>query len=501
MLAAAEQIPVDLKLIPAGEKNTIELTITGDVLGTVQEDSDTAPVSGNMLATLGLSIDPENYDVLSVDTIEFTGGRIAIGDTSFGLDWFLIGGLDIVVTGLGGTLDTPNPPGLVAAGSFNAADHQVILDTGQFEATGSGLIGGFMPANPYAVDLSQEPTTVTTEATGSIVVSAPTIAGGQITYDVTLTLPLTMDEVVFEQPDQASMRISGTTTLEARGQIVLVADHGKAAVPAFTGLEEADVGATSFARGAGDQEIEWAAETLQVTTSAAVEGTFKDPANPRNLHQFHLNNASMVARTERIDVRASSDVQVSIDLRTWDTSTGFEAEDGITLSVLVSRDGILFEEKPWTELRGAEATALNKGRDGSFSTLRTPEGFIPEDADCIRLVISASTNSNNEHLFWDNIRVGPPVPFRRGDCDASGEVDLADAVRALFWLFSSGVTPPCLDACDSSDDGKVNITDALFTLGWLFRGGPIPPAPGPFSCGFDGTPAASASCESYPGCP
>jgi hypothetical protein len=358
-----------------------------------------------------------------------------------------------------------------------------------------------MPENPYAIDLSQAPPTVSTEATGSIVVSAPTVAGGQITYDVTLTLPLAMDEVVLEEPDQATMRITGTTTLESRGKIVLVADHGKTTVPAFTGLEEADAGATSFARGAGDEEIEWAAETLQVTTSAAVDESFKDPANPRNLHQFHLNNASMVAVTERIDVRGASNVQVSIDLRTWDTSTGFEADDGVALSVLVSRDGILFEEKPWTELRGAAATALNKGRDGAFTTLRTPEGFIPEDAGCARLVISANTNSNNEHILWDNIRVGPPVPFRRGDCDSSATVDLADALRSIFWLFTSGTTPPCLDACDSNDDGKVNITDAIFTLGWLFRGGPVPPAPGPFSCGLDGSPSASASCESYPGCP
>ena len=225
-----------------------------------------------------------------------------------------------------------------------------------------------------------------------------------------------------------------------------------------------------------------------------------DPANPRNLHQFHLNYASMVLTTERIDTRGSEGPQVSIDLRTWDTSTGFEADDGVRLDVLVSRDGIFFEEKPWIELRGAAATALNKGRDGAFTTYRTAEGFIPEGTACVRLVMSANNNSNNEHLFWDNIRVSRPVLFRRGDCDSSGDVDITDAVRTLLWLFAGAETPLCLDACDSSDDGKVNVSDAISTLNWLFSTGQVPPAPGPGGCGLDGTPSESASCESYAPC-
>lgn len=358
-----------------------------------------------------------------------------------------------------------------------------------------------MPANPYTVDMAAEPVTVTTDATGTISVSVPQIGAGRVSYDVTLTLPLTMDQIVFEEPDTASMSIRGSTVIKSSGRIVLVSDYGKAVVPASTGLEEAAPGATSFHRGPGDQELEWDAQLLQVTAFAAVADTFKDPANPRNLQQFHLNNASIIVTTERIDVRGASDVRASVDLRIWDTSTGFEADDGLTLKVLVSRDGILFEEQTWIDIRGTATVPLSKGQNGAFTTYTTEPGFIPDDAASIRIVLEANTNSNNEHLFWDNLRGGPPVPFRRGDCDVSGSTDIADALKTLFWLFTDTPTPTCLDSCDSSDDGKVDVTDAIYTLSWLFRRGAAPRAPGPDSCGLDSTPSSSASCEAYAACP
>lgn len=502
--AATELLPVDLRLVPpGGGKNAIDLTIEGDVLGTKKTSSDSADVSGNMLATLGIAIDPATYEVVRVETIEFTGGRIAISDTSFSLNWGLIvGRVDIDATGVGGTLRTPNPPGLVADGLFNAAEHEVVLDAGVFSARGTGLIGGFMPENPYVIDLAANPLAATTDAIGSIAVSSPDVAPGTVSYDVTLTLPVFLDQIVLEEPGQASVRVVGTATLESRGRIVLAADYGKVAAPASTGLEEASVGATSFRRGAGNREIEWSAEVIQVTTYAAVDGSFQDPADPQNRKQFHLNNASAVIRTERIDTRGVANLQISIDLRTWDTSTGFEAEDGVTLSVRRSRDGILFEDLAWTEVRGAAATALSKGRDGAFTTYRTPSGFFPEGTASVIVAIAASTNSASEHLFWDNLRVSSPVRFRRGDCDGTGSVDVADALKTLLWLFVQGsARPPCLDACDANDDGSVSLADPLYALRWIFRGGPVPPAPGPAACGLDPTPADAVGCDAYPGCP
>jgi hypothetical protein len=89
------------------------------------------------------------------------------------------------------------------------------------------------------------------------------------------------------------------------------------------------------------------------------------------------------------------------------------------------------------------------------------------------------------------------LPFRRGDSNGDGVVDISDAVFDLMWLFFGGRAPGCLDAADANVDRGHDLTDAVFTLDFLFQGGPAPPAPGPSDCGV---PPEPLGCESYPAC-
>ncbi len=91
------------------------------------------------------------------------------------------------------------------------------------------------------------------------------------------------------------------------------------------------------------------------------------------------------------------------------------------------------------------------------------------------------------------------MPFRRGDANADGTVDLSDGIGILLWVFASGDTPSCLEAADANDSGRVDVADAVFVLRWLFAGGPPPPAPGPLTCGPDTT-GGSLGCSSYTSC-
>jgi hypothetical protein len=82
----------------------------------------------------------------------------------------------------------------------------------------------------------------------------------------------------------------------------------------------------------------------------------------------------------------------------------------------------------------------------------------------------------------------PAVPlerFRRGDSNASGDLNISDGVFTLNYLFLGGSTPTCLDAADADDSGTIDISDGVRVLNFLFLGGPEPPAPGPASCGVD----------------
>ncbi|MGE3166190.1 MAG: FG-GAP-like repeat-containing protein [Planctomycetota bacterium] len=87
-------------------------------------------------------------------------------------------------------------------------------------------------------------------------------------------------------------------------------------------------------------------------------------------------------------------------------------------------------------------------------------------------------------------------PLRRGDANADGTVDVADAPILLGFLFGSGVLL-CLDGADVDDDSSVAITDVIFLLSYLFvSGSAAPPAPGPMNCGPDPTLDSLAVCIS-----
>jgi hypothetical protein len=90
--------------------------------------------------------------------------------------------------------------------------------------------------------------------------------------------------------------------------------------------------------------------------------------------------------------------------------------------------------------------------------------------------------------------------FRRGDTNASGEIDISDASAIFSHLFLGGEAPSCLDAADSNADGNVDISDGVNTLTHLFLGGREIPPPGPFACGPRAEEQPPLGCDSYESC-
>jgi len=84
--------------------------------------------------------------------------------------------------------------------------------------------------------------------------------------------------------------------------------------------------------------------------------------------------------------------------------------------------------------------------------------------------------------------------FVRGDATGDFQVDLADAIRTLFFLFAGGQIA-CLDAADVLNDGAVNLSDAMATLNYLFRGGAPPSAPFPGVGPDPAAPVDGLGCE------
>ncbi len=97
------------------------------------------------------------------------------------------------------------------------------------------------------------------------------------------------------------------------------------------------------------------------------------------------------------------------------------------------------------------------------------------------------------------------MPFVRGRINADRELDLADVIALLSFLFGAPENNPwkqrvaqCMDAADANDDGAVDLADAIHLLAFLFAHGA--PAPASFdACSRDPTPDR-LRCASFEGC-
>ncbi|MGE4633303.1 MAG: hypothetical protein AAEJ47_09720, partial [Planctomycetota bacterium] len=87
--------------------------------------------------------------------------------------------------------------------------------------------------------------------------------------------------------------------------------------------------------------------------------------------------------------------------------------------------------------------------------------------------------------------------FIRGDINDDSQVNIADAVAGLTYLFSNGPAT-CIDAVDTNDDGSANVADGVYLLAFLFSAGPTPPAPFQ-NCGSDPT-GDSLDCDTFDNC-
>jgi len=66
------------------------------------------------------------------------------------------------------------------------------------------------------------------------------------------------------------------------------------------------------------------------------------------------------------------------------------------------------------------------------------------------------------------------VGYVTGDANADGQMDIADVVYLINYLFMDGPAPDPLGAGDANCDGEVDIADVVYLINYLFIGGPPP---------------------------
>jgi hypothetical protein len=61
-----------------------------------------------------------------------------------------------------------------------------------------------------------------------------------------------------------------------------------------------------------------------------------------------------------------------------------------------------------------------------------------------------------------------------GDADGSHDIDIADVVYLINYIFSGGPAPNPLVAGDADCSGDIDIADVVYLIAYIFSSGPEP---------------------------
>lgn len=105
--------------------------------------------------------------------------------------------------------------------------------------------------------------------------------------------------------------------------------------------------------------------------------------------------------------------------------------------------------------------------DGSENRWRLVGGIV----DTARNEVTASiTELGTYAAFTTRFGIG----YGCGDTDGSNDINIADAVFLVQYIFSSGPAPVPLAVGDPDCSGDVDIADAVYLVAYIFSGGPAP---------------------------
>ena len=77
----------------------------------------------------------------------------------------------------------------------------------------------------------------------------------------------------------------------------------------------------------------------------------------------------------------------------------------------------------------------------------------------------------------DDNGIGDVCDYVCGDANGDGEVNIADGVWIINYVFKGGPAPHPVEAGDANCDGHVNVADAVWIINYVFKGGPAPCCP------------------------
>jgi hypothetical protein len=113
-------------------------------------------------------------------------------------------------------------------------------------------------------------------------------------------------------------------------------------------------------------------------------------------------------------------------------------------------------------------------------TFQSPEGIFsgtptwPASYYCTIAIEDAGDPVFSDTMYGVRISVVTDLTYVCGDADASGEVNVSDAVYMIQYIFAGGPPPLPMVAADVNCDLATNVSDAVYLISYIFAGGLAP---------------------------
>jgi hypothetical protein len=182
-------------------------------------------------------------------------------------------------------------------------------------------------------------------------------------------------------------------------------------------------------------------------------------------HTVDFNNGEHTVHVRAHD-RAGN---ITEDSMTVSISNFFELSGQITVD-----DG-----NEYPPLAGAVVTVISSNlvdttdESGNFSIPQVGGGSQIIEVSC-----SSFETADTVIMMNQNRELNLPLiqVYTIGDANGDGDINVADAVFVINYVFKGGAAPNPLAAGDANCDSETNVADAVYLIAYIFKGGPPPGA-------------------------
>ncbi len=109
--------------------------------------------------------------------------------------------------------------------------------------------------------------------------------------------------------------------------------------------------------------------------------------------------------------------------------------------------------------------------DGDTAVINGTPTYAAEFGFTLKVTDSSNPPRHASRHFY--LTVNPPLPIT-GDPNGSGDIDVADAMYLINYLFTGGEAPDPYLTGDVDCNDTVNLLDIIYLINYIFRDGPEP---------------------------